>query len=183
MPAVSPEAPKPGEAQTGTTAQQDNFDSPPPPMIGEEIAPRFEELDDDIGEVEPELLEAFGLESEDHLRVIATQMRVLEHDYANRSAMEAVRRSVHTLKGAAGVVGFKAISKLSHRMEDLLDELYDGDIQLNQPLVSLLFATSDALEDLCAGTADKSTLRSTLSSLYERYNTIHQTSRLRSPPG
>ena len=37
-----------------------------------------------------------------------------------------LRRAVHTLKGAAGVVGYLGAAKLAHRMEDLLDRLYEG---------------------------------------------------------
>ena len=57
-----------------------------------------------------------------------------------------MRRSIHTFKGAAGVVGFRSASQLAHRMEDLLEELYEGSRPLTAPIKDLLLATFDALD-------------------------------------
>ncbi|MEZ4271808.1 MAG: hybrid sensor histidine kinase/response regulator [Myxococcota bacterium] len=129
-------------------------------------------MDEEIGQVAPELLEAFWLESEDHLRVIATQLRVLDGNYESRDAIQSVRRSVHTLKGAAGVVGFHAISNLAHRMEDLLDELYEGNTKLTSPMLELLFRTSDTLDDLSGGKTDRDSLQPVLQRLYQQYDAM-----------
>ena len=54
---------------------------------------------------------------------------------------------MHTLKGAAGVVGYKGAAQLAHRMEDLLDRLYEGLATLTPQAVRTLAASSDALND------------------------------------
>ena len=56
-----------------------------------------------------------------------------------------MRRSIHTFKGAAGVVGFRSASQLAHRMEDLLEELYEGS-RPHGAYQDLLLATFDALD-------------------------------------
>ncbi len=98
-----------------------------------------------------DLLETFLEEAEVHLQAIAGALRALSADAADRSALLSVRRSVHTLKGAASLVGFGDLARIAHRMEDLLDSLADGGEEPSESDLQLLFRTTDALEDLAAG--------------------------------
>lgn len=98
-----------------------------------------------------DLLETFLEEAEEHLQTIATSLRVLTLDTEDRAALLTVRRSVHTLKGAASLVGFGELARIAHRMEDLLDLLADGEDSPTAADLALLFQTTDALEDLAAG--------------------------------
>src|SRR5208283_2239781 len=77
-------------------------------------------------EVPPELREVFLLEAEDHLRTINSLLPSLDREPVDLALVQDVRRSVHTLKGAAAMVGFGQITRLAHRMEDLLDLIYEG---------------------------------------------------------
>ncbi|MBL8796071.1 MAG: Hpt domain-containing protein [Planctomycetia bacterium] len=115
--------------------------------------------------VSPELLEVFALEAEDHLKNIGTQLAVLQQQPDNKECLQEVRRSAHTLKGSAGMVGFQTITELAHRMEDLLDRMYEGGEAASPEVVRLLFSSTDALEDMASGKIDRALLRG----LYERY--------------
>ncbi len=103
----------------------------------------------------PELLEAFAPEAEDHLRTISTQLTLLDKEPQNKEVLRVIRRTVHTLKGAAATVGLQAVADLSHRMEDLLDLVDDDSVAMSQRLMQLLFASSDMLEDMVAGHVDE----------------------------
>ena len=50
-----------------------------------------------------------------------------------------VFRAVHTLKGLSGLFGAAMMSGLSHELEDLLDDLRLGRIELTQQVLDLLF--------------------------------------------
>lgn len=100
-----------------------------------------------------DLLETFLEEAEEHLQTIATSLRALGLDAGNRAALLTVRRSVHTLKGAASLVGFGELARIAHRMEDLLDQLADGGETPSAADLALLFRTTDALEDLASGSS------------------------------
>jgi chemosensory pili system protein ChpA (sensor histidine kinase/response regulator) len=113
----------------------------------------------------PELIEVFALEAEDHLRTISTALPALEQHPDNKDHLQDIRRSAHTLKGAAAMVGFENITRLAHRMEDLLDLLYDGDRPVTPEVIQLLFASTDALEDMAAGENDPDKLQG----LYDRF--------------
>ncbi|HEV7669277.1 MAG TPA: Hpt domain-containing protein [Thermoanaerobaculia bacterium] len=102
-------------------------------------------------EAAPDLLSTFLEEADEHLQKISASLRALADDAADRAALLVVRRSVHTLKGAAGLVGFGELSRLAHRMEDLLDGLADGEEQPSPEDLALLHATADRLEDLTGG--------------------------------
>jgi chemosensory pili system protein ChpA (sensor histidine kinase/response regulator) len=121
--------------------------------------------------VSPELLEAFSLEAEDHLRNVSGLLAALDKQPEEKELLQDVRRSVHTLKGAAGAVGLRAIAQLSHRMEDLLDLLYAGSLAVTPDMMELLCDSTDALEDMATGEVEAEAIQATLEDLYARYST------------
>ena len=54
-------------------------------------------------------------------------------------------RSVHSLKGLAGMLGLARISDLAHGLEDMLDRLRMGRLAINKELIDLLFDSIDTL--------------------------------------
>ncbi len=59
------------------------------------------------------------------------------------SQVNDVFRAVHTLKGLAGLFGATRMSTLSHELEDLLDNLRLGRIELTHVVLDLLFRSVD----------------------------------------
>jgi len=53
--------------------------------------------------------------------------------------LNSVFRGAHSLKGLAGMFGLGGISELSHELEDLLDSLRLGKVELSPDLLDLLF--------------------------------------------
>ena len=98
--------------------------------------------------VPQELLETFQQEAEELLAAVGEALRQLRADFGDLTAAEALRRHVHTLKGAAGMVGLSNASKLAHRLEDCLDRLR-ADASAGEALVDHLQAGADLLEELC----------------------------------
>ena len=120
----------------------------------------------------PELLEVYTIESEDHLRDISRHLEILKNEPENKDVLQDVRRTVHTLKGAAGMVGLIAVSELAHRMEDLLDQVYDGSLNIDPEVLELLFGSTDALEDMSKGDKWNEELKLRLEDLYLEYETL-----------
>ena len=119
-----------------------------------------------------ELIEAFVLEAEDHLRTISMLLSALDKQPEHKDLLQDIRRSVHTLKGAAGAVGLRATAQLAHRMEDLLDRLYDGSVAVDPDIMDLLFASADTLEDMAGGGIREETAHDNLQELYASYSTV-----------
>jgi chemosensory pili system protein ChpA (sensor histidine kinase/response regulator) len=123
-------------------------------------------------EVPPELAEVFGEEAKEHLETIARLTSRLSVEPQDRESVQELRRAVHTLKGAAGVVGFKGASKLAHRMEDLLDRLYEGTAAVTPREARVLASSSDALNDLIVGTSDADALRGLVIRLFSEFDVL-----------
>ncbi len=95
-----------------------------------------------------EAAEIFRVEAEEHLQTISMYVAALEKDPTNRELIQGVRRATHTLKGAAGMMGFRAIADLSHVSEDLLDSIMEGTTSISPAVLSLILDTAETLDML-----------------------------------
>src|SRR5207248_1657107 len=73
-------------------------------------------------DIDDETREVFAVEAAEHLKRIDVDAAILAKDPSDVSARAALRRSVHTLKGAAAMMGFQAIAMLAHSIEDRLED-------------------------------------------------------------
>jgi two-component system, chemotaxis family, sensor kinase CheA len=102
----------------------------------------------------------FLTEARDHLVVINQALIALEHAPAGgagddgwRESVDALFRSVHTVKGMSGVMGYDAVGALTHAMETRLALARSGDAPLDAADLALLFDAADALEAAVEATA------------------------------
>src|SRR4029079_10168701 len=120
---------------------------------------------------------------QEHLQTISRLTAQLASSPDDRESMQELRRAVHTIKGAAGVVGYRVASRLAHRMEDLLDRLYEGTAALTDDAVRLLATSYDALDDLIVGSLDADAARTKLGRPFPLYDITHVArARRRAPP-
>ncbi len=102
----------------------------------------------DLGE---EAAEIFRAEAEEHLQTISMHVAALEKAPQNLELIQVIRRATHTLKGAAGMMGFRAIADLSHISEDLLDSIMEGTSTVSSVVLSLILDTAETLDILISG--------------------------------
>lgn len=188
----APEAPEPPGFELEELDDALALDAPPPEMMdGPEEGLRFELMDLDEPEVlqvipaqaeasdlpldEPadsELMEVFQEEAEEHLAVIASSLRELRDDQNNVEALQNVRRSMHTIKGAAGMVGLRTAQRIAHRSEDLLDRLSDSNAKADPVIIPLLQATADLIQDITNAQGADVEARRAVNDLCRRYDSI-----------
>lgn len=147
------------EVDTNSGEEKKSIDSSPEATIYQEDIP-------------PELLDIFRMEAEEHIQSVTSQLAGLIQQPSDSEALQALRRSVHTLKGASGAVGLSSIAHLTHRMEDLMDRLSDERVAIDAQSLDLLFDSSDTLEDMLSGDIEKDTLHQVLRDLYRRYSVL-----------
>ncbi|MFN3739877.1 MAG: response regulator [Thermodesulfovibrionales bacterium] len=92
------------------------------------------------------LLEFFLQEAEEHIHNLEEGISNLEQ-IVDASTVESLFRSAHTLKGAAALVKLNAISRIAHRMEDILEELKDGQRKADNTIKKLLLHGLDAIKE------------------------------------
>lgn len=118
------------------------------PLTTAEPEPAFEE---DTFEIDPELLEIFAEEAEELLSNIETSLGTLSEDPNDSNALWEIRRNAHTFKGSAGIVGLKQLSKVAHRIEDLLDRLAESNRTSSSRIITVLQGSTTCLRSLTSG--------------------------------
>jgi two-component system, chemotaxis family, sensor kinase CheA len=99
-------------------------------------------------EITDKAREEFFSEAQEIIETLSRNLLAL--DAAQKSGKEdpslinEAFRAVHTLKGLAGLFGAIRLGAFSHRLEDLLDDLRLGRMDLRPEVLDVLFATVDA---------------------------------------
>jgi two-component system chemotaxis sensor kinase CheA len=66
----------------------------------------------------------------------------------NPDTINALFRAMHTLNGVSGLFGVQGITKLSHALETLMDDVRLGKIDVTASVVNFLFKNLDILKDI-----------------------------------
>jgi two-component system chemotaxis sensor kinase CheA len=92
-----------------------------------------------------ENLELFIQEVEESLELLESGLLELEQKGPVAELIDSVFRAAHTIKGGARLMGFPNIEKLSHHMEESLDKVRAGELDLSSAMISLLLKSADAI--------------------------------------
>jgi two-component system chemotaxis sensor kinase CheA len=92
-----------------------------------------------------ELRSIFKIESAEHILGLEEGLLHIEKDLDNRELLEAVFRDVHSLKGAAHMLGLKSLETISHDMEDILSAAREGSVPLSPVIIENLYKGLDLL--------------------------------------
>ena len=95
-----------------------------------------------------DVLSYFGPEAAEHLEAMTTAIVTLERDGAGEASVAALFRAVHTLKGAAYVVGCRPIGELAHVLEDVLVTVRDGQSPLTPAVLETSLAAVDCFKHM-----------------------------------
>jgi two-component system chemotaxis sensor kinase CheA len=90
----------------------------------------------------------FLAESEENLSELEEALLTLEARPGDAEVLNTVFRAAHTLKGNAANLGLAPVAQFAHGMEDVLERLREGGLELSAPLASLLLQGIDALRQL-----------------------------------
>lgn len=98
----------------------------------------------------------FLAEIEEQLLILNQSILELEKsDGEDSELLQRLFRVTHTLKGSSATMGFDILADLTHQLEDVLEDVREGKIKVNLPLIDALFACLDQLqiwrEQLAAG--------------------------------
>ena len=92
------------------------------------------------------LLPDFIAETEEHLEEMESCLLQLESEPDNLNVLNDIFRSIHTIKGSAEFVGLERIAELSHKLENVLDRLRQGEKTVNKEIVDTLIEAKDCIE-------------------------------------
>ncbi len=95
-----------------------------------------------------ELLRDFGIRAGEHLDDADEHLIALENDPSDATAVDAVFRAFHTIKGMAGFLALDAISELSHDSESLLADARANKTAVGEVAIQSLFNAVDRMRAL-----------------------------------
>ncbi len=87
-------------------------------------------------------------EASERLTSLDNTLIELEKDPGNSLHINEAFRSMHTIKGGAGMYGYEAIVEVTHAIESLYDKIRHNHGKVPQPLINLTFAAADHIRDL-----------------------------------
>jgi two-component system, chemotaxis family, sensor kinase CheA len=101
-----------------------------------------------MAELSDKAREEFFSEAQEIIETLSRNLLSLDQSIkagtTDPSLINEAFRAVHTLKGLAGLFGAARLGALSHRLEDVLDDLRLGRIDLGQDVLDVLFGAVEA---------------------------------------
>ena len=122
-----------------------------------------------------DIVKEFLVESYENLDRLDRELVGLEKNPEDRDALASVFRTIHTIKGTCGFLGFNKLEAVAHVGESLLTRLRDRQLTLNPEITTALLSMVDAVRQMLSqietagqeGERDDSLLIATLSRLQQ----------------
>jgi two-component system chemotaxis sensor kinase CheA len=97
-----------------------------------------------------EVLREFLLETHESLAQLDLDLVTLEKEPTERETLARAFRTVHTVKGTAGFLGFTKLQAVGHASESLLSRLRSGELVFNPDIATTLLSVVDAIRRMLA---------------------------------
>ena len=94
-----------------------------------------------------DILQEFLSESREGLDQLDLDFITLEQNPSDAATLANVFRTIHTVKGTSGFLGFATLEKVTHMGENLLDKLRNKDFILDEKKASLLLEMVDVVRE------------------------------------
>jgi len=98
-------------------------------------------------------LQTFISESRELLEDMESALLAIEQTSEKDELINAIFRAAHTIKGSAGLFSLNHVVAFTHVVESVLDQVRDGSLTIDEPLVALLLSCRDHISALVAAVA------------------------------
>jgi two-component system, chemotaxis family, sensor kinase CheA len=95
-----------------------------------------------------EIVKDFLIESGGNLDRLDQELVRLESEPQSKDLLASIFRTIHTIKGGCGFLGFARLENVAQAGESLLSRLRDGQLSLNADATSGLLAMVDAVRHM-----------------------------------
>ena len=95
-----------------------------------------------------DIVKEFLVESFENLNRLDRDLVVLEKSPKDGEILASVFRTIHTIKGTCGFLGFSRLGAVAHAGESVLGRLRDGQLALDTEITTALLAMVDALRQI-----------------------------------
>jgi len=95
-----------------------------------------------------DIVKDFLIESGENLDRLDQELVKLEADPRSSELLASIFRTIHTIKGSSGFLGFQRLDRVAHAGENLLSKLREGELLLTEEITSGLLAMVDAVRSM-----------------------------------
>jgi len=98
-----------------------------------------------MGNENSEIELAFFTDAKEQLESLEMELLNLDSDSGNPDNLNKIFRAMHTLKGSAGFAGYREIESFTHNIENLMQQIRDGLIEVTDEILQLLLESKDLI--------------------------------------
>ncbi|MCP5496020.1 MAG: chemotaxis protein CheA [Leptospiraceae bacterium] len=95
-----------------------------------------------------EIVKIFIIESNESLDKFESDIIELEKQPDSKELLTSMFRSIHSIKGTCGFLGFTKLESIAHAGENLLSKLRDGEVTINTDMAQAFFELCDTIRDI-----------------------------------
>lgn len=103
-----------------------------------------------------ELRDGFFEECVELMEVLEAGLSAFEDGSSDDETINAMFRSVHSIKGGAGAFALNELVEFAHVFENVLDDIRSAKLSMSPDILSCMFLASDHLSDLIEAARDES---------------------------
>lgn len=97
-------------------------------------------------------------EVDEQLQIMEEEVLNLEQDCENQETIKKIFRAAHTLKGSSAAMGMNQMKELTHKVENVFDDIRNNQLKVDKNIVNIIFDTIDRIkllkEAILDGTLD-----------------------------
>jgi two-component system, chemotaxis family, sensor kinase CheA len=93
-----------------------------------------------------QFMETFIAEAHERLQEMEKILLSLENGHHDANTIDALFRTAHTVKGSAGMLSLEPIVNFTHIVEDVLDRMRDGEVEIDADLIAVLLDSCDHMQ-------------------------------------
>lgn len=121
-----------------------------------------------------EIIQDFLTESSEILEALDNKFVELEKAPDDLNLLNDIFRSAHTIKGAAGFLGFKQLVEVAHATENLLNKLRQGELKVNAAIMDIILEAVDFIKLLIGHITNNDQREEDLSGIIGKLNEVLQ---------
>ena len=111
------------------------------------------DADDEMAEIRNDFL----VEAQEMIEGLDQQFVKLEADPSDAGLVNEIFRSMHSMKGSAGFLGFTHLVEVAHRAESVLNKVRQGEIQVSGDIITVILEAVDVVKGLVSDIRDTGT--------------------------
>jgi two-component system, chemotaxis family, sensor kinase CheA len=93
-------------------------------------------------------IKEFLIESNENLTRLDQEIVELERDPQNSELVASIFRTIHTIKGTCGFLGFDTLTEVSHAAESILSQVRDGKRNATKRLIDIILQAVDVIKQI-----------------------------------